>query len=72
VIDGEAKAPHAPARAQATASRRSVIAAGDGANDLPMLTRPASALPITPSRWSGASHLRLNHCGLDGILNLFA
>ena len=50
-----------------------VIAAGDGANDLPMLTEAGvgiayHAKPVVREKATYA----LNHSGLDGILNLFS
>lgn len=50
-----------------------MIAAGDGANDLPMLLAAGvgiayHAKPVVREKASYA----LNHSGLDGILNLFA
>lgn len=48
-----------------------MIAAGDGANDLPMLHEAGigiayHAKPVVRQQATYA----LNHCGLDGILNL--
>jgi phosphoserine phosphatase len=74
VVDGEVKRRTLLQVCQQrgfTADR--VIAAGDGANDLPMLTEAGvgiayHAKPVVRAKATYA----LNHSGLDGILNLFA
>jgi len=74
VVDGEVKRRTLLRVCQQrgfTADR--VIAAGDGANDLPMLTEAGvgiayHAKPVVREKADYA----LNHSGLDGILNLFA
>ena len=74
VVDGEVKRRTLLQVCQQrgfTADR--VIAAGDGANDLPMLTEAGvgiayHAKPVVREKATYA----LNHSGLDGILNLFA
>lgn len=73
VIDGEAKRHTLQlVRRHHGFSPESVIAAGDGANDLPMLSEAGigiayHAKPVVREKASYA----LNYSGLDGILNLF-
>ena len=74
VVDGDAKAAHLrQARERLGLRPDQVIAAGDGANDIPMLTEAGfgvayRAKPILRE----AADCRLDHVGLDGLLNLFA
>ncbi len=74
IVDGEAKRHTLQlVRRHHGFAPETVIAAGDGANDLPMLTAAAvgiayHAKPVVREK---ATHT-LNHSGLDGILNLFA
>jgi phosphoserine phosphatase len=74
VVDGEAKRHTLQlVRKHHGFARETVIAAGDGANDLPMLTEAGvgiayHAKPVVREKATYA----LNHSGLDGILNLFA
>ncbi|NMF91541.1 phosphoserine phosphatase SerB [Aromatoleum petrolei] len=74
VVDGAAKAAHLRAARERLGLRpEQVIAAGDGANDLPMLTEAGfgvayRAKPVLRK----AAACRLDHVGLDGLLNLFA
>jgi phosphoserine phosphatase len=74
VVDGAAKAAHLErAREQLGLSREQVIAAGDGANDIPMLAAAGfgvawRAKPVLRE----VADCRLDHVGLDGLLNLFA
>lgn len=73
VIDGEAKRHTLQVvRKHHGFAPETVIAAGDGANDLPMLTEAGvgiayHAKPVVREKASYA----LNYSGLDGILNLF-
>lgn len=74
IIDGEAKRHTLElVRKHHGFAPETVIAAGDGANDLPMLSAAGvgvayHAKPVVREQASFA----LNHSGLDGILNLFA
>lgn len=74
IIDGEAKRHTLElVRRHHGFASETVIAAGDGANDLPMLLAAGigiayHAKPVVREKASYA----LNHSGLDGILNLFA
>lgn len=74
IIDGEAKRHTLElVRRHHGFAPETVIAAGDGANDLPMLLAAGvgiayHAKPVVREQASYA----LNHSGLDGILNLFA
>ncbi len=74
IIDGEAKRHTLElVRRHHGFAPETVIAAGDGANDLPMLLAAGvgiayHAKPVVREKASYA----LNHSGLDGILNLFA
>lgn len=74
IIDGEAKRHTLElVRKHHGFAPETVIAAGDGANDLPMLLAAGvgiayHAKPVVREKASYA----LNHSGLDGILNLFA
>ncbi len=74
IIDGEAKRHTLElVRRHHGFAPETVIAAGDGANDLPMLLAAGigvayHAKPLVREQASFA----LNHSGLDGILNLFA
>ncbi|MDY0038236.1 MAG: phosphoserine phosphatase SerB [Zoogloea oleivorans] len=74
VVDGEAKRHTLQlVRKLHGFAPETVIAAGDGANDLPMLTEAGvgiayHAKPVVREKATYA----LNHSGLDGILNLFA
>jgi phosphoserine phosphatase len=49
-----------------------VVAIGDGANDLPMFTEAdiSVAYRAKPIVRAKATHA-IDHCGLDGVLNLF-
>ncbi len=73
IVDGDAKAAHLrQARERLGLRSEQVIAAGDGANDIPMLTEAGfgiayRAKPILRD----AADCRLDHVGLDGVLNLF-
>lgn len=74
IVDGEAKA----ARFAELASRHGgadgiAVAMGDGANDLPMLAAAdvSIAYRAKPRVRAAAMHA-IDHCGLDGVLNLFA
>ena len=74
IVDGEAKRHTLQlVRKHHGFAPATVIAAGDGANDLPMLSAAGvgiayHAKPVVRERATYA----LNHSGLDGILNLFA
>ncbi|WP_332675365.1 phosphoserine phosphatase SerB [Aromatoleum sp.] len=73
IVDGDAKAAHLRRTRERLGLRPDqVIAAGDGANDIPMLTEAGfgvayRAKPILRD----ATDCRLDHVGLDGVLNLF-
>lgn len=72
IVDGEAKRHTLQlVRKHHGFAPETVIAAGDGANDLPMLHEAGigiayHAKPVVRAQATYA----LNHCGLDGILNL--
>jgi phosphoserine phosphatase len=72
IVDGEAKRHTLQlVRRHHGFAPETVIAAGDGANDLPMLHEAGvgiayHAKPVVRAQATYA----LNHCGLDGILNL--
>ena len=73
VVDGEAKANHlVRMRDELGLKPEQVIAAGDGANDIPMLRAAGfgvafHAKPVLRD----VAHCCLDHSGLDGILDLF-
>ena len=74
VVDGAAKAEHLRrTRDRLGLHADQVIAAGDGANDIPMLTEAGFgvAYHAKPVLRQIAS-CRLDYVGLDGLLNLFA
>lgn len=74
VVDGAAKAAHLRKTRDRLGLRADqVIAAGDGANDIPMLTEAGfgvayRAKPVLRQ----VADCRLDHVGLDGLLNIFA
>ncbi|NMG75035.1 phosphoserine phosphatase SerB [Aromatoleum diolicum] len=74
VVDGAAKAAHLRnTRDRLRLRADQVIAAGDGANDIPMLTEAGfgvayRAKPVLRQ----VADCRLDHVGLDGLLNIFA
>jgi len=74
VVDGAAKAEHLRTTRERLGLRADqVIAAGDGANDIPMLTGAGfgvayHAKPVLRE----IADCRLDYVGLDGLLNLFA
>ena len=73
IVDGEGKAAHLErARDELGLKAEQVIAAGDGANDIPMLRAAGfgvafHAKPVLRD----VAHCCLDHCGLDGILDIF-
>jgi phosphoserine phosphatase len=73
VVDGEAKAAHLErVRDELALTPEQVIAAGDGANDIPMLRAAGfgvafHAKPVLRD----VAHCCLDHTGLDGILDIF-
>jgi phosphoserine phosphatase len=73
VVDGEAKAAHLErVRDELGLHGAQVIAAGDGANDIPMLRAAGfgvafHAKPVLRT----VAHCCLDHSGLDGLLDLF-
>ncbi|HAF55104.1 MAG TPA: phosphoserine phosphatase SerB [Thauera sp.] len=73
VVDGEAKAAHLErVRDELGLTPEQVIAAGDGANDIPMLRAAGfgvafHAKPVLRD----VAHCCLDHTGLDGILDIF-
>ncbi len=74
IVDGEAKAAHLRDACRRLGLRPDqAMAAGDGANDIPMLTAAGfgiayRAKPVLRE----VADCRLDHVGLDGVLNLFA
>jgi len=74
VLDGEAKAAHLrTARERLGLKPEQVIAAGDGANDLAMLTEAGFAVAYRAKPvLRAAADCRIDHVGLDGLLNLFS
>ncbi len=74
IVDGAAKAAHlVRVRDELGLAPEQTIAAGDGANDIPMLRAAGfgvayHAKPVLRE----AADASLSHSGLDGILNLFA
>ncbi|HJV27786.1 MAG TPA: phosphoserine phosphatase SerB [Aromatoleum sp.] len=74
VVDGAAKAEHLRTTRERLGLRSDqVIAAGDGANDIPMLSEAGfgvayHAKPVLRE----IADCRLDYVGLDGLLNLFA
>ncbi len=74
IVDAEGKAAALRARRDALGIARSaVIAIGDGANDLAMMAEAGVSIAYRakPVARSQADYA-LDHCGLDGVLNLFA
>lgn len=73
IVDGEAKAAHLErVRDELALKPGQVIAAGDGANDIPMLRAAGfgvafHAKPVLRD----VAHCCLDHSGLDGILDIF-
>ena len=73
IVDGEAKAAHLQrVRDELGLKPEQVIAAGDGANDIPMLRAAGfgvafHAKPVLRD----VAHCCLDHPGLDGILDIF-
>lgn len=73
IVDGEAKAAHLQrVRDELGLKPEQVIAAGDGANDIPMLRAAGfgvafHAKPVLRD----VAHCCLDHTGLDGILDIF-
>ena len=74
IVDAQAKAARLRAlRDEFGIARDAVIAIGDGANDLAMMAEAGVSIayrakPVTRAKADYA----LDHCGLDGVLNLFA
>lgn len=74
IVDAQAKAARLRAlRVEFGIAKDAVIAIGDGANDLAMMAEAGVSIayhakPVTRSKADYA----LDHCGLDGVLNLFA
>jgi phosphoserine phosphatase len=74
IVDGEAKAARLVREiASMGISARQALALGDGANDIPMMRAAgvSVAYRAKPAVRERATHA-LDHCGLDGVLNLFA
>ena len=73
MVDGEAKAARLVQTMHAIgAGREQTVAVGDGANDLPMMSRAgiSVAYRAKPLVREQATHA-IDHAGLDGVLNLF-
>lgn len=74
IIDAQGKAAALRARRDELGiAKQAVIAIGDGANDLAMMAEAGMSIayrakPVARSKADYA----LDHCGLDGVLNLFA
>ena len=73
LVDAQGKAAHvARLRSELGIAREQVIAIGDGANDLPMLSEAGTSIayhakPVVKAKAAYA----LDYAGLDGVLNLF-
>lgn len=73
IVDAQGKADHLQALARKTnAAPEQIIAMGDGANDLKMLSLASysvayRAKPVVQAQ----ARFALNYCGLDGVLNWF-
>ena len=73
IIDGEAKAAHLErVRDELGLKPEQVIAAGDGANDIPMLRAAGFGVAFRAKPvLRDVAHCCLDHTGLDGILDIF-
>ena len=73
IVDGAAKAAHLQRlRDELGLAEDQVIAAGDGANDIPMLRAAGFGVAFRPKPvLRDVAHCCLDHSGLDGILDLF-
>lgn len=73
IVDGEAKAAHLErVRDELGLRPEQVIAAGDGANDIPMLRAAGFGVAFRAKPvLRDVAHCCLDHTGLDGILDLF-
>jgi len=73
IVDGAAKAAHLQrVRDELGLAEDQVIAAGDGANDIPMLRAAGFGVAFRPKPvLRDVAHCCLDHSGLDGILDLF-
>ena len=73
IVDGAAKAAHLQrVRDELGLAEDQVIAAGDGANDIPMLRAAGFGIAFRPKPvLRDVAHCCLDHSGLDGILDLF-
>jgi phosphoserine phosphatase len=73
LVDAQGKAAHVVRlRKELGIGREQVIAIGDGANDLPMLSEAGTSIayhakPVVKAKAAYA----LDYAGLDGVLNLF-
>ena len=74
IVDAEGKAAKLRALRDALGiARDAVIAIGDGANDLAMMAEAGVSIAYRAKPvMRGKADYALNHCGLDGVLNLFA
>jgi len=74
IVDGEAKARHLlRIRDELGLQPQQVIAAGDGANDIPMLEAAGFGVAFHPKpALREVADCCLEHSGLDGVLDLFA
>ena len=73
IVDGEAKARHLQrVRDELGLKPEQVIAAGDGANDIPMLSAAGFGIAFHPKpALRQAADCCIEHSGLDGVLDLF-
>ncbi|MDI3489420.1 MAG: phosphoserine phosphatase [Thauera sp.] len=73
IVDGDAKAAHLTRiRDSLGLAPHQVIAAGDGANDIPMMNAAGFGIAFHPKPVLRAvADCSLDHSGLDGVLDLF-
>lgn len=73
IVDGEAKAKHLQRiRDELGLTPQQVIAAGDGANDIPMLRAAGFSVAFHPKPvLREVAACCIDHSGLDGVLDLF-
>lgn len=73
IVDAQAKADFLDQKRQELGlESRQVIAMGDGANDLPMMSAAGASIAYhAKSIVQAQADYALNHSGLDGVINLF-